>query len=233
MTSRTDDRSVPSKPQASGAVDAFLSQAARAQPSGRGRLVFALDATASRRHTWDVAAKLQGVMFETAAALGGLDAQLVYFRGLRECRASSFTADASSLATLMTRIEPRAGETQIGRVLRHVAAETRRARIGALVYVGDAMEEKIDELAAPAGELGLLGVKAFLFQEGFDSVAGAAFADIARLTGGATARFDLSAPEKLKALLSAAAAYASGGRVALERQARAGGEAARLLAQMR
>lgn len=59
----------------SAEVEAFLRQV-KAMPAmraaaGRGRLIFALDATASRAPTWDRAAKLQGEMFEAAAALGG------------------------------------------------------------------------------------------------------------------------------------------------------------------
>ena len=49
------------------------------------------------------------------------------------------------------------------------------------------MEEKLDDLCALAGELALLGVKAFMFQEGEDPVAERAFREIARLTGGAYA----------------------------------------------
>jgi hypothetical protein len=54
----------------------------------RGRLIFAVDATASRQPTWDLAAQLQAQMFATIDALGGLDVQLVYYRDLGECVAS-------------------------------------------------------------------------------------------------------------------------------------------------
>ena len=83
------------------------------------------------------------------------------------------------------------------------------------------MEEPVDDLCAAAGELGLLGVKAFMFQEGRDPVAAGAFQEIARLTGGAYARFDANAPHSLAGLLRAAAAYASGGVDALNRLAAA------------
>ncbi len=217
------------------AVDAFLDKIARTPavaPAGsRGRLIFALDATLSRQPTWDLALSLQSRMFETAAASGGLDVQLVYFRGLSECRASRFVTDGKGLAGLMQKIDCRGGHTQIGKVLRHALTETREKKVAALVYVGDAMEENADALAVSAGELGLLGLKAFMFHEGGDPVAGAAFREIARLTGGVYAAFDASAPKRLADLLAAAAAYAAGGRVALEKQ---GGEAARLLlSQMR
>lgn len=216
-------------------MDAFLGKVARTPavaPAGaRGRLVFALDATMSRQPTWDLALSLQSGMFDAAAALGGLDVQLVYFRGLGECRSSRFVTDGRGLASLMQKIECRGGHTQIGKVLKHTLAETREKKVAALVYVGDAMEENADALAVAAGELGMMGLKAFMFHEGGDTVAGATFREIARLTGGVYAAFDASAPKRLADLLAAAAAYAAGGRVALERQ---GGEAARLLlTQMR
>ena len=49
--------------------------------ANRGRLLVAIDATASREPTWDMAMQLQSTMFETAAKLGGLDVQLVWYRG--------------------------------------------------------------------------------------------------------------------------------------------------------
>jgi hypothetical protein len=222
----------------SGADDiAAFVEAARKTPapveSGRGRLIFALDATMSRQPTWDLAQALQGKMFQTAAGLGGLEVQLVYYRGLRECRASRFVSGGQGLAELMSRIEVRAGETQIGRVLAHARNEAKRAKVGALVFVGDAMEESPDALAGLAGELALQGVKAFMFQEGHDPAAQRTFADIARLTGGAYSAFDAGAAARLEALLRAAAAYAAGGHAALAHEAEADPAARLLLSQMR
>ena len=87
----------------------------------------------------------------------------------------------------------------------------------AVVFVGDAMEKGVDAHCVTAGELGLLKVPVFLFQEGEDSVAEQAFREIARLTGGAWCRFDPGAAAQLRELLRAAAAYAAGGREALLR----------------
>jgi hypothetical protein len=216
-----------------GAVDEFIEKARRvaagAPALGRGRLIFALDATMSRQPTWDIAQSIQGEMFAATAKQGGLDVQLVYFRGFDECRASNFVSGGHGLAMLMSKISCRGGHTQIAKVLRHALDETKAARVGALVYVGDAMEESADDLCALAGRLGLLGVKAFVFHEGADQRAGATFTEIARLTGGAYARFDQRAPRRLAELLAAAAAYAVGGRLELERRAGAGEDAARLL----
>lgn len=215
-------------------VDSFLDEARKLAPapSGGARLVFALDATMSRQPTWDLACRVQGDMFEAASSVTGLAVQLVYFRGFGECRASRWVADPSALRDLMTRIACRGGQTQIGRVLSHVRSETQREAVRALVYVGDAMEEPIDDLCATAGELGLLGVKAFMFQEGSDPVAGSAFQEIARLTTGAYVHFDAGAPGQLAGLLRAVAAYASGGASALRRLATTDGNARRLLGAM-
>jgi hypothetical protein len=214
-------------------IDRFLASAANLPARAGGRLVFALDATMSRQPTWDLAQSLQGEMFATAAAFGGLAVQLVYFRGFAECKVSPFLDRGEGLAACMMGISVRAGRTQIGKVLRHVRDATKAERIGAFVFIGDAMEEQIDDLARLAGELGLLGVKAFMFQEGRDPAAEEAFRQIAWLTGGAYAAFDANAAKRLKSLLGAAAAYAAGGVAALEAQASANSEASLLLSQMR
>jgi hypothetical protein len=223
-------------PKSGGDIAAFV-EAAKKTPapgaSGRGRMIFALDATMSRQPTWDLAQSLQAKMFEAAASLGGLDVQLVYFRGLNECRASNFVSGGKGLGDLMSRIDVRGGSTQIGRVLAHACGEARQAKVGALVFIGDAMEENPDRLASLAGELALLGVKAFMFQEGQDPAARRTFGEIARLTGGAYSAFDAGASARLAALLRAAAAYAAGGHTALAREAEADSAARLLLSQMR
>ena len=231
------DRDAPvARRRESEDVAAFVETARRspaASASGRGRLIFALDATMSRQPTWDLAQSLQAKMFEAAARLGGLEVQLVYFRGLAECRASKFVTGGEGLAQLMSRISVRSGETQIRRVLAHALSETKTAKVSALVFIGDAMEENLDQLAALAGELALHGVKAFMFQEGRDPIARRAFEEIARLTGGAYSAFDAGASARLEALLRAAAAYAAGGHAALLKAADADPAARLLLSQMR
>jgi hypothetical protein len=105
--------------------------------------------------------------------------------------------------------------------------------VRAVVFVGDAMEEPADELCIKAGELGLLKVPVFMFQEGHDTIAEATFREIARLTGGAWCRFDPGAAAQLRELLRAAAAYAAGGRAALMQLAGTASGAAKLLGQMK
>jgi len=233
------DNQTPAPASSRPEIDAFLEKVRGLGPAAtggkRGRLIFALDATMSRQPTWDSACALQADMFREAAADGGLDIQLVYFRGLNECRASGFVATSEKLAALMGGIDCRGGHTQIGKVLAHARREHGDRPVRALVFVGDAMEEKIDDLCAAAGELGLLTVPVFMFQEGYDAVAENAYREIARLSRGAYCRFDVGAARELGELLRAVAAYAAGGRKALAELSsrRSGGAAQRLLAQMK
>ncbi len=223
-------------PSGKAEIESFLKtvgEVAAVAPSlGTGRLIFAMDATLSRQPTWDLACSLQGQMFEACSSLGGLGVQLIYFRGMAECRASGWVGDPLKLKSLMTRIDCQGGMTQIRRVLSHVRNEARRQPMKAFVFVGDAMEENADELCAMAGELRLVGVKGFMFHEGHDVAAASVFREIARLTGGAYARFDSGSAAQLLDLLKAAASYAAGGHGALQRLAGAYPAARGLLTQM-
>ena len=234
----TDTGKQPAAASPRAEIDAFLNKVKSldpASPSGqRGRLIFALDATMSRQPMWDTACRLQGDMFNETATIGGLDVQLLYYRGLAECRASRWVSDARQLGGLMEKIDCRGGHTQIGKILAHAKRENEAKKVQALVFVGDAMEEKLDDLCHAAGELGLLGVPAFMFQEGFDPITEQAFREIARLTCGAYCRFDPGAAHQLAELLRAAAAYAAGGMRALaDLSARRQMGAIKLLEQMR
>lgn len=218
-------------------VAAFLEKVAaapaRKNDGQRGRLIFAMDATASRKPTWDQACHIQAEMFRETAALGGLEVQLVYYRGFRECRASRWAGDATALLRLMTGVTCLGGRTQIERVLGHAIKETRKRTVNAVIFVGDAIEEDIDLVCDKAGELGLLGVPVFIFQEGGDPIVRSAFQQIARLSKGAYCPFDSGSARQLRDLLSAVAVYAAGGRRAMiEFGERRGGEVLRLTRQM-
>jgi hypothetical protein len=229
-------KTIPStRPESSRSeIDAFLNQTKQLAPvqgAAFGRLIFALDATMSRQPTWHMACAMQGEMFSAAASAGSLSVQLVYFRSLRESRASRWVNNAERLRALMENIQCQGGLTQIAKVLSHAKRESEKQPLAALVYVGDAMEENIDELLVLAGELGLRGVKAFVFHDGRDANAELAFRQIAQLTGGAYLPFDRNSAAELRALLVAVATYASGGRKTLE--AIDNETARRLLADMR
>jgi hypothetical protein len=233
----SDKDQLPAKSQ-SAEIDAFLRDLQRAPAvragGGRGRLIFALDATASREPTWDRACRIQGEMFEATAALGGLDVKLVYYRGFNECKGSRWMTNAADLHRAMCAVSCLGGETQIERVLAHAVAENDKQRVNALVFVGDAMEENVDRLCQLAGELGLKGVPIFLFHEGGDPIAAKAFQQMAKLSRGAYLRFDLASAYRLKDLLGAVAVYAAGGYRALTAYGeKKGGEVLRLTSQLR
>jgi len=235
---KAGDSKVPSTRSSAAQVDAFLDRV-RTMPAvrkagTRGRLIFAMDATASREPTWDMAAEIQGQMFVETAALGGLDIQLAFYRGFGEFKVGGWTADERSLLKLMTAVHCLAGQTQIGKVLQHAANTTKDRKVDALVFVGDSFEEDIDAVGKVAGELGLLGVPAFMFHEGVDPIAGFAFQQIAKLTNGAYCQFDSSSARTLRELLSAVAVYAAGGRPALEDLAKKrGGEVRKIAHQVK
>jgi hypothetical protein len=193
-----------------------------------------MDATMSRQPSWDLALELQADMFWAVKAVGGLDVQLVYFRGFNECQASKWVDDPEKLARLMRKVHCEGGLTQMRKVLAHARSESETRKVNALIYVGDCMEEDVDQLSQLAGDLGLIRVPVFLFQEGHDAKAERAFKEIARLSRGAHCRFDAGSARQLRDLLRAVAVYAAGGRKALAdfREATQSGAALRLLEQL-
>ena len=221
-----------------GGVSDFLEKVRGLPPvskgGDRGKLIFAMDATMSRQPSWDRALSIQAEMFAETARIGGLDVQLVYFRGFNECRASKWVSNPTALARLMTTVDCRGGNTQIGRALAHIKKEMRTTKVNAVIYVGDAMEENIDVLCQAAGEIGLQGTPIFAFQEGNDGNAARAFQEMAKLSRGAYFKLNESSAHMLRELLSAVAVYAAGGRTALADHAKAkGGNSTLLLRQLK
>jgi hypothetical protein len=185
----------------------------------RGRLMFALDATASREPTWAIARELQAKMFREATPIGKLDLRLVFYGG-NSCRKSEWVSSGAELARLMAKIACGAGMTQIGRVLDHVLREHEQAPVQAVTFIGDAMEEEIDMLAHKAAKLGSAGVPIFIFQEGRDSNVRKVFRLLALKSGGAYFEFNSDKPwavEQLSEQLNAVARLAVGDAEALER----------------
>jgi hypothetical protein len=195
----------------------------------KARLIFAIDATASRQPSWDLAAKLTAEMFRAAAGSGGLEVQIVFYRGERECVASRWMSDAASLSAVMSRVMCAAGHTQIGRVLAHIEKEDQRQKIAAVILISDACEENPNDLYAAARRLN--GVPLFMFQEGSEERVATIYAAIASITKGASCRFDSGAAKRLADLLRAVAAFATGGRQALADQKTSAAQA--LLAQLK
>lgn len=228
VSKRSEDLPVSSKRD----VQQFLSKvAAMPKTAGDARMIFALDATASRESTWDVASQLQTEMFLSTRSLGGLNIQLCYFRGFGEFFNSDWQSNADEIVQIMSRIACQAGATQIERILRHAISENEHKKIKCVVYIGDAMEENVDILAQLAGKLGLLNIPVFMFQERDDPIARKAFIELSRLSGGAYAQFDQASAEHLKELLKAVAIYAAGGLKALSDFSKSSSHDVKLLEQ--
>ena len=214
-------------------VQRFLAQArqtelAQRQPSST-RIIFAMDATASREPTWDLAMSLHAELFQAAGSAtadaakgdatgkGRLAIQLAHYRGFNEFHASRWSTSPPELLAEMTSVRCRGGLTQIGRVLDHAQTETKRQRVKALVFVGDACEEDHDAVAGAAGQLALFNLPCFIFQEGRDARARRVFRDIAHITKGAHSPFVAGSADQLRALFGAVAAYAAHGRGGIDR----------------
>ena len=205
------------------------------ETSGRPRLLFAMDATASREPSWNVAKEITGAMFE--AVPGELDVALAYHGGGRLKEVTPFSSDARAFLDKIQQVRCQAGGTALNDVL---VATTDMTRLKALIYIGDCFEESADEARTLAGQLKLKGVRSFMFHEeaswriGYDvTTAQDVFGMIAQITGGALLPFDENAPEKVKELLEAIAIYAVGGIRLLEQKQRLLPAAKHLLEQMR
>ncbi|WP_428035871.1 VWA domain-containing protein [Amphritea sp.] len=205
-------------------IEEFLKQAQQlAVPAqGNARMIFALDATASRERTWDHACHLQSEMFLQTRELGKLAIQLCHYGGLNSFSASEWLLDTNSLLSRMNSVKCLGGHTQIARLLQHSLKQTRQQPVQAIIFIGDCVEEPVDFLCQLAGQLGIHSTPLFIFQEGHDITAARAFKQMAKLSGGAYCRFDDSSAATLKALLSAVAVYATGGRRALLEYAKQG-----------
>ena len=220
----------PARLSSSQDIDQFLQQSRNISEfvARQPRLLFAIDATASREPTWDRATAVQQEMFLATGKVASLAVQLAYYRGFQEFFASPWLTDSQQLAQLMATVQCQGGHTQIARLIRHAQSEHKKAELRALVFIGDAVEESPDTLSDLAGQCGLLKLPLFLFQEGRDPTVETTFRHMAKLSAGAYARFDSSSAHALAALLGAVARYAAGGRAALENST---GDSDRLLLQ--
>jgi hypothetical protein len=216
----------PPSRSSSGEIAQFLNtsraitEVSRRQP----RLLFGIDATASRQPTWDSACHLQHTMFQATRDIATLAIQLAYYRGLNEFHYTRWLTDTQALAQQMSAVSCLGGHTQIARLLRHALAQHRDQPVRALVFIGDALEESAATLRDLAGQCALRQLPVFVFQEGHDQHTEHTLRAIARISGGAWARFDHRSASTLAQLLGAVARYAAGGRAALADDRSRGGK---------
>lgn len=206
-------------PQPSSAQElrVFLDRATALRVGDNARLLFALDATASRQPSWDRACELQTRMFEATREIAGLSIQLCYYRGVGEFRALPWSTDSASLRHQMQAVSCLGGYTQIEKVLRHGLQQHKLSTVQAIVFIGDAVEEDSKALYQLAGELGIHRLPIFMFQEGQQAETAAVYGKIAQLSGGFHCQFDERSEAQLRELLTAVAVYASGGVDAVKR----------------
>ena len=181
------------------------------------KLIFALDATASRELTWDLASSLHAELF-TAAKSANLAVQLVHFGGFNQFQASPWNSSPEQLLRNMQQVRCLGGMTQIRRVLSHILNESSTDQfVKAAVYIGDMCEEPMAEILNTAGQLGLRQVPVFVFQEGNERYATEVFRSIAERSGGAHMPFESGSAAQLAELLNAAVVYATEGLEAARR----------------
>ncbi|TWX66522.1 VWA domain-containing protein [Colwellia sp. C1TZA3] len=209
---------LPDKKSTAQDVQAFIGKVNKAPlvTSDKGRLIFAMDATASREHCWDMASHQHAAMFAEADKVSAISVQLCYYRGFGEFKALPWTRGADEIKQALLSVQCLAGKTQIAKVLAHALSETRTSKVNALVFIGDCVEENPDSLGALAGQLGILNLPLFVFQEGKNPKVGRIFSQLATLSGGAHCQFDQGSARQLGQLLAAVAVYAAGGKSALK-----------------
>ena len=192
---------------------AALLEKARA---ARARLIFALDATASRQPALrtDAACQLQSEMFAEAGKLGRAEIQLVYYRGPNECSHSAWTLDANELARAISRITCEGGHTKIRESPCPCAGRARpRECRGGDLHWRRARRGSIDALRRRRQRTSPILV---FISRGRRSTRGQGLQK-ARWTDRRRAyeHFDPGAARKLAELLRAVAAFATGGLTAL------------------
>ena len=205
----------------------------RNERKAAGRLVFGMDATASRERTWDNACQIQNQMFSATDDIGGINVQLCYYRGFNQFKYTGWFSSGKELIKEMAKVSCLGGHTQIAKIFKHALEEHKAQKIKALVFVGDALEENADTLCHLAGKFGVFNIPIFMFQEGSDHFVMSAFRQIALLSGGAYAPFNSGSVKERQELLSSVAFFVAGGHEALETYEKRDGKGKSLTLQLR
>jgi hypothetical protein len=200
---------------APSAAASLLSARGHAEPPvqssapSRPRLVFAVDATASREPAWALARQVTDALVK--ALPGELDVTLAVHGGSRVHTFTPFTNQARTLRDRAAGIVCEAGLT---RLLPILSASLRQPAVRVVIYIGDVFEESMVQGRRLADAMGVQGIKLIVLHDTADAAArrdAEMFWDLAKRTGGCVLAFDASAPARLRDLLSAVAVYAVGG----------------------
>ncbi len=122
--------------------------------SGGPRLIFAVDATASREPAWTAARRVTDALVK--ALPGELDVALAVHGGSRVHTFTAFTKDA---ATLRDRAAGVACEAGLTRLLPILSASLKHQAVRVVVYIGDVFEESLNQGRRLADAMGAQGTK--------------------------------------------------------------------------
>jgi hypothetical protein len=175
----------------------------------RPRLIFAVDATASREPAWAAARQVTDALVR--ALPGALDVALAVHGGSRVHTFTAFTNDANTLRDRAAGVGCVAGMT---RLLPILSASLTRQAVRVVIYIGDVFEENVLQGRRIADAMGAQGTRLIVLHDTADPAArrdAEVFWDLAKRTGGCVLPFDASASGRLRDLLSAVAVYAVGG----------------------
>jgi len=173
------------------------------------RLVFAVDATASREPAWAAARQVTDALVK--ALPGELEVALAVHGGSRVHTFTGFTNNAATLRDRAAGVVCEAGTT---RLLPILATSLKQQSVRVVVYIGDVFEESMTQGRHLADSLGARGTKLIVLHDTADPSArrdAEMFWDLAKRTGACVLPFDASASGRLRDILSAVAVYAVGG----------------------
>ncbi|NRA46534.1 MAG: hypothetical protein HRU09_16405 [Oligoflexales bacterium] len=124
----------------------------------RPKLLFSMDATASREHSWLIAQDITSSMFDEVP--GELDVALAYHGGGILKNVSPFKSNAKQFKDAVSVVRCDAGPTALNAILQE-ASEVNGLK--AMIYIGDCYEEPFVEAEYYARQLKLKGTRAFMF----------------------------------------------------------------------
>ncbi|MEW8092424.1 MAG: hypothetical protein AB2784_22700 [Candidatus Thiodiazotropha endolucinida] len=176
------------------------------------RIGFIIDATASRRKTWEEAQVIQARMFKATQDISALNLRLVHYGG-ENLNDLGWESDVRKIAAHMAAVRCERGLTQINDALRLFLDEAPEDKADAIILIGDSFEEDSDDTAHLTKQLKRQKIKIFSFIDGDDLTGTTVFEKLATNTGGTFAQFGEDLP--LAALCEGVALLTSGGRKAL------------------
>lgn len=174
----------------------------------RPRLVFGIDATASREPAWEAAKKITDSLFTTLP--GELDVALAVHGGGVVSMFSAFSSDVQRFRDLAAGVSCRAGHTQLVPLMQRTREHP---DVKVFLYIGDCFEESEEEAYEAADALKARGIRAVMLHDASsgDMAARRVFEEIAKRTGGVCLDFYGGDRQAMKNIFEAVAVLAVGG----------------------